>query len=91
MIEPGRAACLCADEREYITTERVAVIVWQLAHGEALSTAQVAEIAGITQRGARQMLEKLSRVIPILPFGGEWMPAVMAEILCPDEFGTISP
>jgi len=84
-MEPGRAACMCAEEREYITTERVAVIVWQLADGEALTTAQVAEIAGISRQGAFQMLQKLARVIPILCFDGEWMPAVVAEVLCPDE------
>ena len=78
--EPGRAACN-GDDREYVATERVGVIVWQLAHGDALTTAQVAEIAGISYNGAYRMLQKLSRAIPILCFDGEWMPAAMAEIL----------
>ena len=82
--EPGRAACN-GDDREYVATERVGVIVWQLAHGDALTTAQVAEIAGVTHEGARQMLLKLSRAIPILCFDGEWMPAVMAEVLYVEE------
>jgi len=85
VTEPGREACLCAEEREYVATERVGVIVWHLAHGDALTTAQVADLAGVSRQGAYQMLQKLSRAIPILCFSGEWMPAVMAEVLCPDE------
>lgn len=90
MAEPGRAACLCAEEREYVTTERISVIVWQLAEGEALTTAQVAELAGISHDGAYKMLQKMSRAIPILCFDGEWMPAVMAEIkYLEDDLGEI--
>ena len=85
MAEPGRAACLCAEEREYVATERVGLVVWHLAHGEAMTIRQVADMAGITARGARQMLEKLSRAIPIMCWRGEWMPQVMAEVLYLDE------
>lgn len=70
-----------SDCEDYVATERVGLIVWHLAHGEALTTAQVAELAGITPSGARRMLYKLSRSIPILCFSGEWMPSVMAEAL----------
>ena len=83
--QPERAACNGA-EREFIPTERIGLIVWQLAHGEALTVNQVADIAGITYQGAWRMLEKLSRAIPILCFGGEWMPAVMAEALYVADF-----
>jgi len=82
--EPGRAACN-GDDREYVATERVGVIVWQLAHGDTLTTAQVAVLAALSYSGAHKMMQKLSRSIPILCFDGEWMPAVMAEVLYVDD------
>lgn len=84
MTEPGRAA-YNGDDREYVATERVGVIVWQLAHGDTLTTAQVAELAELSYSGAHKMMQKLTRSIPILCFNGEWMPAVMAEVLYIDD------
>lgn len=85
MAEPGRAACICNDDREFVTTERWALVSWHLAHGDALSTTQIAELVGIGRQAAWEGMQKLSRVIPVLCFDGEWMPAVMAEALYVDD------
>lgn len=53
-------------------TERVARVAWRLANGGALTTAEAAQIAGIGHRGAWAMLDKLSRVLPIVQVDGRW-------------------
>jgi len=86
MAEPGRAACMCAEDSEYLPTERIGLIVYHLCEGEIFTVAQVAEMAGITYQGARQMLNRLSRTIPILCLDGEWMMQALAELKCLDGF-----
>jgi hypothetical protein len=48
-----------------IPTERVGVVVERLILGHRYSTQQVADIAGVSPEGARLMLIKLSRLLPI--------------------------
>ena len=52
-------------ESEYTPREKVALVVWHLAHGDGLSTANVAEMTGLTRQGAWELMVCLSRVIPI--------------------------
>jgi len=60
-------------DRETVATERIARVVWPLAHGQPLTTRQAAALAGITPRGAWRMLTKLCRVLPIYQDdGGVW-------------------
>lgn len=54
------------------TTERVAMVAWRLVHGGALTTAEAAQLAGIGYHGARAMLDKMSRVLPIFEDDGQW-------------------
>lgn len=58
--------------RDTNTTERVAKVAWRLSTGGALTTAEAAQLAGITARGAWRMLDKLSRVLPIVQVDGVW-------------------
>ncbi|MCB0049839.1 MAG: hypothetical protein M9936_14315 [Caldilinea sp.] len=60
------------DRSESVTTERVAIVAWRLANGGALTTAEAAHLVSITPAGARAMLDKLSRVLPIFEDGGRW-------------------
>ena len=46
-------------------TERVGLVVWHLAHGEAMQTRDVAEMTGLGMAGAWVLMIRLSRVIPI--------------------------
>jgi len=87
MTEPGRAACqtIINDECEYVPTERGALVGWHLAHGEALTTRQAADLLGVTMGTARRIMNKISRAIPIMCYEGEWMPQVMAEVLFCDD------
>ena len=81
MAEPGRAACSYAEEREYLPTERIGVVAWALCEGERLTVEQVAGLAGTTYQGARQLLLRLSRGVPILCYRGRWMSCRMAAAL----------
>ena len=62
--------------------ERVAVITWWLAHGEALTTRQVAEMTGITRDGARRLMLQLSRVLPLRLLNEKWEVMSAGEADC---------
>ncbi len=51
--------------REYLPRQRAALIAWHLAHGEALTTEDVARIVGLKHWAAWKTLVDLSAVIPI--------------------------
>lgn len=46
-------------------TERIAIVTFSLAKGEALASRQVADRTGCTPEGARRLLAKVSRVLPL--------------------------
>ena len=53
-------------------TERVAVTVWLLSQGWQLSTKDIASLVGITSQGAYQMMDRVSRVVPVVLDAGKW-------------------
>lgn len=55
-----------------VTTERVALVVHRLAHGEAATTQEIAEWTGLTRFGAWDMLSRISRVLPITIINKRW-------------------
>ena len=57
---------------DMLPTERIGRATWLLAQGRALTVREVAEVLEITPRGARAMLERLSRVVPLVDEGGVW-------------------
>lgn len=59
-------------EDELIPTERIGLVVWRLWHRRALTTVEIAELAGVTRAGAWAMMDKLSRKLPIVLVDGEW-------------------
>jgi len=69
-------ACIPAEAQpteEYVTTERVAVVVRLLTLGRRLTTAQVAEMVGVGRGGAWAMLSRIARVTPLyLGEDGRW-------------------
>jgi len=67
-------------EDEYTTTERVGLLVWHLAHGDGIRTADAAKLTGLGVEGARVMLCRLSRVIPIYQWHGVWQVCALQEI-----------
>ena len=62
--------------------ERVAIVVWWLAHGEALTTRQVAEMTGLGERGARVLMIGISRVLPLRLWEGKWEVMAAGELDC---------
>jgi len=47
------------------TTEASGLLSWHLAHGDAVTNEQAAQLTGLDPHSAYQMLCRLSRVIPI--------------------------
>ena len=65
---------------DLVAQERAAKVTWWLAHGETMTTAQVAEMTGLSRQGAWKMMVNLARVIPICGNDDdEWEAAVMQE------------
>jgi hypothetical protein len=46
-------------------SERVAVVVWALMHGQRLTTRQVATLSGLSVQGAFGLMCRISRVLPL--------------------------
>ena len=46
-------------------SERVALVVWWLAHGEGLTTKQVAQLVGLNENSSWRLMSRISRVLPI--------------------------
>ena len=58
--------------REFTPSERVALATAWFFAGECLTAATLAELLDMTPRGARDMLNRLSRVIPLVRENGGW-------------------
>lgn len=68
-------------EDDYTPTERVGLVVWHLAHGEGMSTANVSEMIGVSRQGAWKLMCALSRVLPFYQDDdGVWQVCYMQEI-----------
>jgi len=58
---------------ELVPTERTARLAWRFAHGARLTVAEVANLTGLTLRGAYALLATMSRVVPIFAAAdGRW-------------------
>jgi hypothetical protein len=65
--------------RELTPQERAALVAWHLAHGEAMTTRQVAELTGLAIGGSYRLMNALSRVLPIYRADGVWQVCAMQE------------
>lgn len=54
-------------------TERVAIVVRELAAGQPLTTRQVAEATACDMSTAWRVLDRISRVLPVHEDDGCWM------------------
>jgi|GEM_PF-2851213 hypothetical protein len=55
-----------------VPTERVAIIVFLLCKGRKFTTNEVAELCGVTRRGAYAIMARISRVLPLTLDNGTW-------------------
>ena len=63
--------------------ERVAVVVWHLAHGDAFKTSEVCRMTGVSRQAAWGLMCKLSRVLPVYQADdGRWQVLAMREAEC---------
>ena len=53
------------DCAELTPQERAGLVAWHLARGRSLRTVEVARLVGLKERGARALLGRLSRILPI--------------------------
>lgn len=51
---------------DMLPTERIGRATWLLAQGRSMTVREVADALEITPRGVRAMLERLSRVVPLV-------------------------
>ena len=58
--------------RPVITTERVALITFLLCEGRHFRTVEIANLLGVSQRGAYAQLSRMARVLPLTLCEGEW-------------------
>jgi len=68
------------DPNEFTKTERVAKLTWWLAHGDAITVRQAAELTGCTWQGALYILQAMSRVVPIYCADGLWQACAIREL-----------
>jgi hypothetical protein len=61
-----------SDGPEYTPQERAAIITHKIDRGAALTTAEIAAYTGITVCGAWRMMDRISRVVPIVQDEGRW-------------------
>lgn len=54
-------------------SERVALVVWYMAHGMGLSTREVARLTGLQPRNARELMYRVSRILPVYQEEGVWL------------------
>ena len=72
-----------AQEREYTSQQKAALVAWHLAHGEAMTTANVATLTGLDRVGAWKLMCMLSNVIPIYQDdAGLWQVTALRELEC---------
>lgn len=55
-----------------IPSERVAVIVFLICKGRKFTTNEIAELCGVTKRGAYYIMSRISRVLPLTLDDGTW-------------------
>ena len=68
-------------DSDYTAQERAALVVWCLAHGEGLQTRDIAKLTGLTRQGAWELMQHLSRVIPIYQDDtGTWAVCVLKQL-----------
>lgn len=48
------------------------MLIWFLAHGERMTSAEAGELIGLSRKGACRLLSMLSRVIPLTLDGETW-------------------
>ena len=68
-------------DSDYTAQEKAALITWHLAHGEGMTTAEIAMMTGMTWAGAWFLMERLSRVLPIYRDDyGIWLVCALREL-----------
>lgn len=57
---------------DYTAQERAALITFQILEGQKMTTSEIAAHVGVTWLGAYRMMEKISRVVPVVQEDAVW-------------------
>ena len=60
------------DDRELTSTERVVLVLMRLQAGATPTTRDVASLTGLSTEGARKLLLRLCRVVPLAHADNRW-------------------
>ena len=64
---------VCSEcENEMSAQQRAGLVVWLLGRGHAFTTLEIAQIAGLSRRGAADMMVRLSGKLPIVCEHSRW-------------------
>lgn len=56
----------------YVPQERAAVITYYLMSGEVFTTREIAQLACMSMRGVRHIMDRISRVLPVYQDDDRW-------------------
>ena len=59
-------------DREYTSQERAMLVAWALCEGTKLTVKDVVRLTGLKPRGAKILLGKAGRVLPVLKDDQGW-------------------
>lgn len=62
----------CDDTVEMSAQQRAALITWLLTRGHSFTTLEVAQITGLSRRGAADMMNKMCSQIPLIFEHSRW-------------------
>jgi len=66
---------------DHTPEERIAIVVWHLAHGDSFPTSEVCRMTGLSRQGAYAMMCKVSRILPVYQAeDGKWQVLAYREM-----------
>ncbi len=60
------------DDRDLTSTERVVLVLMRIQAGSTPTTREIAALTGLTIEGARKLLIRLCRVVPLTQVDNHW-------------------
>ena len=68
-------------DTDYTAQEKAALVTWHLAHGEGMTTTEIARMTGLTWQGAWLLMTHLAHVLPIYQDDNRrWVVCVLKEL-----------
>ena len=62
----------CDEYKEMSAQQRAGLVVWLMARGHVFTTLEIAQITGLSRRGAQDMMDRLCGQVPIVFEHSRW-------------------